>query len=139
MATHTDPFVLCGGAMDAVVSCQVVQHVPTREARPRVWRHVAYAARSGGRLAEGRARSGVAVLPGAEPEASNRPTSPALGNRRGRATVLTMRVRVAGPSVWRRVRTRIVSDDQPNAERVLLVCRSGGWQQTVMPDGTTQT
>jgi SAM-dependent methyltransferase len=51
VGTLTDPLPIADGSVEAVVSCQVVQHIPTRELRARVWSHLAQAARPGAILA----------------------------------------------------------------------------------------
>ncbi|MCL4555091.1 MAG: methyltransferase domain-containing protein [Actinobacteria bacterium] len=47
----TEPLPLPDGSMDGVVSCQVVQHIPTREARVAAWRNMAQVAKEGARVA----------------------------------------------------------------------------------------
>jgi SAM-dependent methyltransferase len=50
-ATLADPLPVCDASMDAVASCQVVQHIPTRENRVRAWQHIRAAVRPGAYLA----------------------------------------------------------------------------------------
>jgi len=46
-----DPLPFADGSIDGVVSCQVVQHIPTREARSIAWANMARVTKPGGRLA----------------------------------------------------------------------------------------
>jgi SAM-dependent methyltransferase len=49
-ATLTDPLPIADESMDAVVSGQVVQHIPSSELRVRAWQHLARVTQRGGRL-----------------------------------------------------------------------------------------
>jgi SAM-dependent methyltransferase len=50
LGTLTDPLPMGDQCVDAVVSCQVVQHIPKREMRIRAWEHLARVVRPDGRL-----------------------------------------------------------------------------------------
>jgi SAM-dependent methyltransferase len=50
LGTLTDSLPLRDRYMDAVVSCQVIQHIPVREMRIRAWKHLARVVRPNGRL-----------------------------------------------------------------------------------------
>jgi ubiquinone/menaquinone biosynthesis C-methylase UbiE len=49
-ASLTDPLPIADESMDAVVSGQVVQHIPSGELRVRAWQHLARVTQRGGRL-----------------------------------------------------------------------------------------